>query len=205
MNIRLEAVFPSAKDTPLAAGVTDQEGKYTISTKRGTINRYTDTSSTNYQKASLRLVAEPVQAQQPAQYKNPYRTNQKNSPHLFFSQVGLSPDILQQSKINQDIKMQAGAIIICHSPQTDTSVTISLDVTGLQKPQDHIRIVVNNPRYLVVRPDHPYLLNIIYQLPGMDSITAEQIIQQDTIRLKPMDTLAVNISADMLKLVPVNR
>jgi hypothetical protein len=202
MLVRLEAVFSSARDTQLTAAVTDQEGKYTLSTRRGTVDRYTDTASANYQKAALRLVAEPVQAQQLPQYKNPYKTGQ---PLLFFSQIGLAADILQQSKINQDIKMQAGAIIICHSPLRDTSATISLDVTGLQKPQDHIRIVVNNHRYLVVRPDHPYLLNIIYQLPGMDSITAEQIIQQDTIRLKAMDTLAVNISSDMLKLVPVNR
>lgn len=204
ISVRLEAVLSSAKDTQLTAGVTDQEGKYTITTNRGTIDRYTDTANANYQKASLRLVAEPVQAQQQPQYKNPYKMGQKGAPHLFFSQVGLPDNILQQSNIVQDIKMQAGAIIICHSSLTDTGATISLDVTGLQKPQDHFRIVINNHRYLVVRPDHPYLLNIIHQLPGMDSITADQIIKQDTIRLKPMDTLAVNISSEMLKL-PVNR
>lgn len=204
INVRLEAVFSATKDTLLTAAITDQEGKYTITTNRGTIDRYTDTANANYQKASLRLVAEPVQAQQLAQYKNPYRTGSKGSPVLFFSQVVLPDNILRESNIAQDIKMQAGAIIICHNPLTDTSTTIFLDVTGRQKPQDHFRIVVNNHRYLVVRPDHPYLLNIIHQLPGMDSIPAEQIIKQDTVRLKPMDTLAVNITSDMLKL-PVNR
>jgi len=202
IHIRLEAVLSSAKDTQLTAAVTDRDGKYSLSTNRGTIDRYTDTANAHYQKASLRLIAEPVQAQQPSQYKNPYKTGQ---PGLFFSQVALAADMLQQSKITQDIKMQAGAIVICHHPLTTTNATISLDVTGLQKPQDHFRIVVNNHRYLVVRPDHPYLLNVIYQLPGMDSITAEQIIQQDTIRLKPMDSAAVNISSEMLKLIPVNR
>lgn len=204
ISIRLEAVLSSRRDTVLSAAVTDREGKYTITTNRGTINQYTDTANTNYQKAPLRLVAEPVQAQQLAQYKNPYKTRQQGAPHLFFNQVGLADNMLQQSNISQDIKMQAGAVIICNNLLKDTSTTISLDVTGLQKPQDHIRIVVNDRRYLVVRPDHPYLLNIIYQFPGMDSITAEQIIKQDTVRLKPMDSLLVNISSDMLKL-PVNR
>jgi hypothetical protein len=193
INVRLEAVLPSVKDTQLTAAVTGQDGKYTITTNRGIIDRYTDTSNANYQKASLRLVAAPIQAQQMLQYRNPYRTGSKGTPFLFFSRVELAGNTLQQSNITQDIKMQAGAIIICHNLLTDTSVTISLDVTGLQKPRDHFRIVVNNHRYLVIRPDHPYLLNIIHQLPGMDSITAEQIIKQDTVLLKPMDTLAVNV------------
>jgi|GEM_PF-1235095 len=204
IHIRLEAVLSSAKDTQLAAAVTDKEGKYTITTNRGIIDRYTDTANASYQKAALRLVAEPVQAQQQQQYKNPYKTGLKRAPFLFFSQVVLPDNTLQKSNIVQDIKMQAGAIIICHSPLKDTGTTIFLDVTGLQKPQDHFRIIVKSHRYLVVRPDHPYLLNIIHELPGMDSIKAEQIVKQDTVRLKPMDTLAVNISAEMLQF-PVNR
>jgi hypothetical protein len=144
-----------------------------------------------------------VQAQQQQQYKNPYKTGPKRSPFLFFNQVALPDNALQKNNIIQDIKMQTGAIIICHNPLTDTSTALFLDVTGLQKPQDHFRIIINNHRYLVVRPDHPYLLNIVYQPPGTDSVPAEQIIKQDTVRLKPMDTLAVNISSEMLKL-PVN-
>lgn len=204
INVRLEAVLSSRKDTQLTAAVTDQEGKYTITTSRGSIDRYTDTANANYQKAFLRLVAEPVQAQQQQQYKNPYRTGPKRSPFLFFNQVVLPDHSLQESNIVQDIKMQAGAIIICHSTLANNSTNIFLDVTGLQKPQDHFRIIINNDRYLVVRPDHPYLLNIVHQLPGTDSIPAEQIIKRDTVQLKPMDTLAVNISSDMLKL-PINR
>lgn len=203
INIRLEAVLSSAKDTPLNAAITDKEGKYTITTSRGIIDRYTDTANASYQKAALRLVAEPVQAQQ-QQYKNPYKTGPKRTPFLFFSLAVLPDNMLQQSNIVQDIKMQAGAIIICRSQLTDTNADIFLDVTGLQQPKDHFRIIVNKDRYLVVRPDHPYLLNIVHELPGMDSIAAEQIIKQDTVRLKPMDTLAVNISAKMLQL-PVNR
>ncbi|HEY1164835.1 MAG TPA: hypothetical protein VGE90_06695 [Chitinophaga sp.] len=204
INIRLEAVLSSAKDTQLTAAVTDKEGKYTITISRGIIDRYTDTANTSYQKAALRLVAEPVQAQQQQQYKNPYKTGPKRTPFLFFSQVVLPNNTLRQSDIVQDIKMQAGAIIICHSQLTDTNANIFLDVSGLQKPKDHFRIIVNKDRYLIVRPDHPYLLNIVHELPGMDSIAAEQIIKQDTVRLKPMDTLAVNISTEMLQL-PVNR
>ena len=199
INIRLEAVLSSAKDTQLSAAVTDKEGKYTITTSRGIIDRYTDTANASYQKAALRLVAEPVQAQQQQQYKNPYKTGSKRTPFLFFSQVVLPGNTLQKNNIVQDVKMQAGAIIICHKPLTDTDTILFLDVTGIQKPQDHFRIIINNHRYLVIRPDHPYLLNIVHQLPGMDSIAAEQIIKQDTIRLKPMDTLAVNISSEMLQ------
>jgi hypothetical protein len=203
INVRLEAVLSLRKDTQLTAAVTNQEGKYTIITSREAIDRYIDTANASYQKASLRLVAEPVQAQQQQQYKNPYGTGANRKPFLFFSQVVLPDNTLRESNVVQDIKMQAGAIIICHNPLTDTGTNIFLDVTGIQKPQDHFRIIVNNHRYLVVRPDHPYLLNIVYQLPGTDSIPAEQIIKQDTVRLKPMDTLAVNISSEMLKL-PVN-
>lgn len=204
INIRLEAILSQAKDTLLAAAVTDKEGKYTITTSRGIIDRYTDTANTSYQKASLRLVAEPVQAQQQQLYKNPYKTDRRRAPFIFFSQVVLQDNILQKSNIVQDIKVQAGAIIICRNHLTDTSTNIFLDITGLQKPQDHFRIIANDNRYLVVRPDHPYLLNIIHELPGTDSVKAEQIIKQDTVRLKPMDTLAVNISAEMLQF-PVNR
>jgi hypothetical protein len=205
ISVRLKVVLSPAKDSQITAAVTDQDGKYTITTTRGTIDRYTDSTAVHYKKASLKLIAEPVQTEQPQQYKNPYKTSLKEVPHLFYNQLILATDALQKSNINQDIKMQAGAIIICHSPPVNTGVTVSLDVTGLQKPRDHIRVTVNNHRYLVVRPDHPYLANVIYQLPGMDSITADQIIKQDTIRLKPMDTFAINISPGMLRSMPIKR
>ncbi|WP_298732964.1 hypothetical protein [uncultured Chitinophaga sp.] len=202
IHVILQAVPASAKDTPLAAAVTDQEGKYTITTRRGTINRYTDTADTHYQKAALRLLAEPAQAQQKQQYKNPYKAGPNRAPLLYFSQLALPANRLQENNIVQDIVMQTGAIIVCRSPVTETGTDLYLDITGLQKPQDHFRVIVNTQRYLVVRPDHPYLLNIIHQLSGTDSIPNEQIIKQDTVRLKPMDTLAINISRQMLTTAP---
>lgn len=205
INIRLEAVFSRVNDSILTSAVTDKEGKYSLTTVRGIIDQYTDTSNINYRPATLRLVAEPVQAGQRIQYRNHYQTDRKNAPDLFFSRLSLSNEVLQQSKIKQDIKMRTGAFIICNNPAMNSRTTVYLDVTGLQKPQDHIRVVVDNRKYLVVRPNHPYLVNIIHQQPGMDSITAYQILKQDTIRLQPMDSLAINISPDMLRSMPVNR
>lgn len=193
INVRLKAVFSPAMDTQINAAVTNQDGKYKITTNRVIIDRYTDTANISYQKAQLTLTAEPVQAAQPHQYKNPYKTDRKGLPHLFFNQVMLPRQALQESSITQDIKMQAGAMIVCRSKQTNIDTDFTLNITGLQAPRDHFQLTINKQRYLVIRPGHPYLLNILRQPPRMDTITPVQIIRQDTIRLKALDTLPVNL------------
>lgn len=209
INVRLEAVLSPRRDSPITTALTDASGKYTIRVEPAIIKKYGDTAGGK--KTFLRLHAEPVQASRTSDYKNPYRTDRKGAPDLFFGRVDLPWQILQEHNIKQDIKMNAGAAIVCYSPPgyapsgpdaiqwMDT--ILSLDVTGMEKPRDHFRVVVNSRRFLVIRPGHPYVVKILYQYTGADTSLVEHVIKRDTVRLKPMDTLGIHVSADMIKMV----
>jgi 5-hydroxyisourate hydrolase-like protein (transthyretin family) len=192
MQVRLAAVLSRSRDSQISTALTDAEGRYTLTTERTMIGRYSQ--------AGFRLRAAAQDTGQQLVHKNPYSRDKKGAPYLFFKEVELTGIILAQNEIEQDLKVQAGAVIACYSPLpaglADTALL--LDVAGLQKPRDHFRMMVYQYRYLVVKPDHPYSLRVIYQYPG-DTAAIEYVVKEDTVRLKPMDTLKVQVSYDMIK------
>ncbi len=192
MQVRLAAMLSPASDSQINTALTDAQGRYAITMERTMIGRYG--------KAGFRLRAAAQDTGQQLVHKNPYSTDKKGAPYLFFKQVELKGDILAQNEIEQDLKVQAGAVIACYSPLPTglADTALLLDVAGLQKPRDHFRMMVYQRRYLVVKPDHPYLMRVLYQYPG-DTASIEYVVKEDTVRLKPMDTLKVQISYDMIK------